>query len=1141
MAACLGIAHGVQAATITVCNSGCDYQTIVDAISAPAAVGDTITVGADYASTTEVFPFNLPTGVTIDCENSGAIIGQDDDSFSVNINGGIDGALRNCIFSNMQQQNTGANNMTIANNEFRGNSRVTADAASNIYITGNTIHQSVNAHDVQNLVVENNTIIVDPTYTESAINIGNVTGASIKNNIIQNSAVNKNFFTLVDIGGTNTDIEFATNTLETPFLETSDGGDFVTIRSEGVFMHGNTMYLRSQTPPGNYINAIHLDGNSGPVSAVITHNTVKFAESIQRGGGLTLSDWNSYPINVTTTYNLFAGDVASSTAQNYGFGDFNSGPSSNLNVFSEYNGFGNLNGTDSSNVPAGPGSVINKDPAFRTQNLSTSDDFQLAPFSDFLDINGSEDIGAFEGVRGTFFRINATGPVNYLTIDATNTQLLVQHFRTGDGVEVAAGTYEPFTLQSGPRVTGDLTFTGAGPTSTIFSTTSTGSVISLNGLSQNQFSNFSVQNASSSFSVSYLLSRMQMAFGPQNYDEAGMIGLPNGVIIMTSAPSGFSCTTDAYDADNKDVTSLIDSTPGNWNAALVTYVGIHLTVIGPSAYLSAPSAIEGCASPGLIVTEHFMTDIFTDSAGEYTYNAAGVALAGFSLKAGETDPAYLTRAASGGNEGGLVLINTNNSTFENISLENNVNGMILSGSSQGNMIRDASFTGSTASDIKHLGSGDNVIANTSFDRAKVAITSTGTISVQQKTRAFVQDESSMAQEGISVTYTSANGASTTVLTTDSLGYTPYITAPAFLMTSTSAALTNGGFNPYTIVGSATGTLLSTSTLMTLQQPNQLVSLTMRMASISGGNSGGGALPSTSGSSTIIPLPIPTDTGMAQIPSLQSLGLTIHDLVKLKDDNNPNTQEDTTVYYIGADGLRHAFPGNTVYFSWYCDFSRVKTVSANVMGQIGLGKNITYRPGLRLVKFRTDPKVYLVQTNRTLRPIQDEATARALRGTNWSKQVLDINDAFYGDYQVGAPILIGDVGNPTAFQSNANYPSSQMEIVGYRDPVGSQLNACTMEEVSGADLTSKPWPFKEFSPYFQFTIALAPNSNDTKEIRALQEVLIFLGDTQLSVTGIYGSQTISAVRRFQVKRGMKSTGTVGPSTRAALNEIVNAAR
>ncbi len=136
--------------------------------------------------------------------------------------------------------------------------------------------------------------------------------------------------------------------------------------------------------------------------------------------------------------------------------------------------------------------------------------------------------------------------------------------------------------------------------------------------------------------------------------------------------------------------------------------------------------------------------------------------------------------------------------------------------------------------------------------------------------------------------------------------------------------------------------------------------------------------------------------------LSGLGISVHSLVKLPDDGNRLTQADSAVYYIGADGRRHAFSNDKVYFTWYTDFAGVRTVSASALASIPLGANVTYKPGVKLVKFQTDARVYVV-LGRQLRSIASESVAIALYGSTWNRQIDDISDAFYGDYQFGTDV------------------------------------------------------------------------------------------------------------------------------------------
>jgi hypothetical protein len=128
-----------------------------------------------------------------------------------------------------------------------------------------------------------------------------------------------------------------------------------------------------------------------------------------------------------------------------------------------------------------------------------------------------------------------------------------------------------------------------------------------------------------------------------------------------------------------------------------------------------------------------------------------------------------------------------------------------------------------------------------------------------------------------------------------------------------------------------------------------------------------------------------------------------DLVKLADDKDQATQVDSAVYYLGYDGKRYAFPNAGTYFTWYADFSSVKTVTAAELASYVLGGNVTYRPGTRLVKIQSDPKVYAVEPGGALRGIGSEAIAVALYGPSWNTRIDDVSDAFFTNYTVGTPL------------------------------------------------------------------------------------------------------------------------------------------
>lgn len=112
---------------------------------------------------------------------------------------------------------------------------------------------------------------------------------------------------------------------------------------------------------------------------------------------------------------------------------------------------------------------------------------------------------------------------------------------------------------------------------------------------------------------------------------------------------------------------------------------------------------------------------------------------------------------------------------------------------------------------------------------------------------------------------------------------------------------------------------------------------------------------------------------------------------------------SAVYYLGEDGKRYVFPNESTFKSWYSDFSSVVTVSADELASYPLGANVVVRPGTKLVKITTDPKVYAVEPNGSLRWVQTEADAIALYGANWAQRVIDVADSFFTNYTIGQPL------------------------------------------------------------------------------------------------------------------------------------------
>lgn len=143
------------------------------------------------------------------------------------------------------------------------------------------------------------------------------------------------------------------------------------------------------------------------------------------------------------------------------------------------------------------------------------------------------------------------------------------------------------------------------------------------------------------------------------------------------------------------------------------------------------------------------------------------------------------------------------------------------------------------------------------------------------------------------------------------------------------------------------------------------------------------------------------------------------LVKLPSDDNVTTTFDAAVYEIDGDGKRHAFPTESVFFSWYLDFASVQVLSAEKLASYPLGKNVTMRPGTKLLKLTNDPRVYAVYPNATLRWVPTESAAVSLFGTDWNKKIVDMADVFFTNYQMGTTLASTDA--PPILDTANPYP------------------------------------------------------------------------------------------------------------------------
>jgi hypothetical protein len=175
---------------------------------------------------------------------------------------------------------------------------------------------------------------------------------------------------------------------------------------------------------------------------------------------------------------------------------------------------------------------------------------------------------------------------------------------------------------------------------------------------------------------------------------------------------------------------------------------------------------------------------------------------------------------------------------------------------------------------------------------------------------------------------------------------------------------------------------------------------------------------------------------------------------------------SSVYYLAADGKRYVFPNEQTYFSWYSDFSGVVTIPQAELESYPLGANVTIRPGTKLVKITTNPKVYAVTSGGNLVAIPDETTASTLYGSNWNKRIVDVPDAFFTNYKTSTATvsataypqgsLVKFPGASDVYLINADGTASKVAseavLTANRFRMADVITATITKPTTGADIS-----------------------------------------------------------------------------------------
>ncbi|MCG2693670.1 hypothetical protein L6259_00040 [Candidatus Parcubacteria bacterium] len=134
-----------------------------------------------------------------------------------------------------------------------------------------------------------------------------------------------------------------------------------------------------------------------------------------------------------------------------------------------------------------------------------------------------------------------------------------------------------------------------------------------------------------------------------------------------------------------------------------------------------------------------------------------------------------------------------------------------------------------------------------------------------------------------------------------------------------------------------------------------------------------------------------------------------------------------IYYYASDSGRYAFPNEATFKTWYNNFSGVITISDIELAAVPFKGNINCKPGVKMLKIQTDPKVYAVGEDGKLRWVETEALAKELYGSDWNKKIIDIPIAFFTNYEIGVSIETKNSYSPVTIMSQFNFVNTNKNV------------------------------------------------------------------------------------------------------------------
>lgn len=300
-------------------------------------------------------------------------------------------------------------------------------------------------------------------------------------------------------------------------------------------------------------------------------------------------------------------------------------------------------------------------------------------------------------------------------------------------------------------------------------------------------------------------------------------------------------------SNNQDISAYInDANPSDFDLVLVSTSTYYLTYyLGESFNVNtleeAQTIFGATANVNYLATSTFVWD---EAIQQYIYHAppADATSTPIATTTYQSNPATPTINVTQNQYAGIKFFSSSGDTVSNVTSTANSYGVWFSGNAANNNVSSTIFSSNLDYDIYSDSTGNNNLKNSTFSASSAFVSSTGSVNAYFKAQVFVTStDGGGALVGVTVNATSTNASQTASLISGADGYTNHTDyLLAWTMTSDSpTSTTNGGYNPYTFGAVATSTYSATTTVTTLDEPNQVVTLAMQP-------SGGGSLDAPTG-------------------------------------------------------------------------------------------------------------------------------------------------------------------------------------------------------------------------------------------------------------------------------------------------------